>query len=60
MRDLKRQQRAGAWLFAAVLTVLAAGCGREPGSTNVTRGSLTLECDEAVEPVMRVQADEFA
>jgi phosphate transport system substrate-binding protein len=48
------------WRTVVLMTsVLIAGCGREPGSKTVTKGSLTIECDEAVAPVMRLEAEEF-
>jgi len=40
--------------------VLLAGCGgQEPGSTQLTKGSFRLGCDEAVLPVVQSEADEF-
>ncbi len=44
-------------LIAIVL--LLAGCSREPGSTKLTTGTLAVECDEAVFPVMNALAAEF-
>lgn len=45
------------WCIAVVL--LLAGCNREPGSTKLTAGTLTVECDEAVFPVVNALAAEF-
>ncbi len=42
-----------------LVALLLAGCGREPGTTVITKGALTVECDDAVVPVMRQQIDEF-
>ncbi|MFZ1851953.1 MAG: substrate-binding domain-containing protein [Nitrosomonas sp.] len=39
--------------------LLLAGCNREPGSTKLTSGTLTVECDEAVFPAMNALAAEF-
>lgn len=44
-------------LLAGVL--LLAGCTKEPGSTVITKGKLTVACDEAVEPLMRAEVEEF-
>ncbi len=47
---------------AAVLLsccLLLAGCSREPGSRVLTKGSLTVQVDEAVVPVMTLVVDEF-
>lgn len=38
---------------------LVAGCSREPGTTTLTRGTLTVDCDEAVFPAVHVLAEEF-
>ena len=45
--------------LCASLVLLLAGCTREPGSTNITRGSLRIDCDEAVYPALRLVAEEF-
>jgi ABC-type phosphate transport system substrate-binding protein len=47
-----------AWMLAGG-AVLLAGCTNEPGSTVLTKGVLTIECDEAVAPIMRLEVDEF-
>ncbi len=39
--------------------VTAAGCSREPGSRVLTKGSLNVQVDEAVVPVMSLVVDEF-
>jgi len=39
--------------------LLIAGCTREPGSRVLTKGTLTLEVDEAVSPVIVLVVDEF-
>jgi phosphate transport system substrate-binding protein len=45
---------------ALCLALLAiTGCSREPGSTSLTRGAVTVEVDEAVAPVMHAEAAEF-
>jgi phosphate transport system substrate-binding protein len=41
------------------LAMLYAGCTREPGSTNLTKGNLKIDCDEAVYPSVRLVAEEF-
>lgn len=46
-------------MTGVVLVMIVGGCGREPGSTSVTKGMLTVECDEAVGPVMKEQVDQF-
>jgi phosphate transport system substrate-binding protein len=41
-------------------TVLLTGCGgKEPGSTQLTKGKLRLGCDEAVLPLVRREVSEF-
>jgi len=47
--------------IAALLCCLvtAAGCNREPGSRVLTKGSLNVQVDEAVVPVMTLVVDEF-
>jgi phosphate transport system substrate-binding protein len=45
---------------AVCALVLFAGCGgQEPGSTQLTKGSFRLGCDEAVLPVVQSEAQEF-
>lgn len=45
---------------ALVCAVLAlGGCTREPGSTSLTRGTLIVECDESVYPVIKTEAEVF-
>jgi len=39
--------------------LLLSGCSREPGSTTLTRGTLAVDCDEAVFPVVNILAEEF-
>ena len=40
--------------------IIATGCGgKEPGSTQLTKGTLRLGCDEAVLPLVRREVDEF-
>ena len=39
--------------------LLLSGCSREPGSKTLTRGSLAVDCDEAVFPVVNLLAQEF-
>ncbi len=49
-------------LRSAVLLCAALmiwGCSREPGSTSLTRGTLAVECDEALFPVILNLAAEF-
>jgi phosphate transport system substrate-binding protein len=41
------------------LAMLYAGCTREPGSTNLTKGTLKIDCDEAIYPSVRLVAEEF-
>lgn len=45
--------------FFCAVAVLIAGCSREPGSKTLTKGSLRIECDEAVYPSVRLVAAEF-
>ena len=46
-------------LTLTLCLVVAAGCG-DPGQTgSTTRGSVTIECDESVLPVMELQRDDF-
>ena len=40
-------------------SLLIAGCSREPGSRVMTKGSLGIQVDEAVVPVMTLVVDEF-
>ena len=47
------------WLVMLLGGLVAAGCTREPGSTTLTKGALKLEVDEAVEPAMRQEVEEF-
>jgi phosphate transport system substrate-binding protein len=44
---------------AFVSLLLLAGCSREPGSTVITKGARTIECDEAVFPVMQLEVADF-
>ncbi|MGB2958503.1 MAG: substrate-binding domain-containing protein [Bacteroidota bacterium] len=46
------------WIVAGGVLLLT-GCTREPGSTVLTKGVLTIECDEAVAPIMRLEVEEF-
>jgi phosphate transport system substrate-binding protein len=48
-------------IFACIVAVvlLLAGCNREPGSTKLTSGTLTVECDEAVFPAVNLLAADF-
>lgn len=46
-------------MLGAAVVLAAAGCTREPGSGSLTRGTLIVECDEAVFPVINVLAGEF-
>jgi phosphate transport system substrate-binding protein len=39
--------------------LLMAGCTREPGSTQLTKGALRVDCDEAIAPVVRLLVEEF-
>ncbi|MEW6511586.1 MAG: substrate-binding domain-containing protein [Bacteroidota bacterium] len=49
------------WAAVMVLLVPLAGCGgREPGSAQLTKGTLRLGCDEAVARVIQREADEFS
>jgi phosphate transport system substrate-binding protein len=38
---------------------LVTGCGREPGSTTLTKGKVRVGCDEAIVPVMEKQIAAF-
>jgi phosphate transport system substrate-binding protein len=46
-------------LFTLCLALAVAGCTREPGSTNLTKGSLIIDCDESVFSAVRLVAEEF-
>jgi len=47
-------------IAALVLAVLLSGCGgREPGSKQLTKGTLHIGCDEAVATLIRHEADQF-
>ncbi len=46
------------WALALLFSVFL-GCGKEPGSTNLTRGTLRVECDEAIFPVVTALSEEF-
>ena len=47
-------------IAALVLAVLLSGCGgREPGSKQLTKGTLHIGCDEAVATLLRHEADQF-
>lgn len=48
-----------AWYTLVLGAILVAGCSREPGSTTLTTGTLVVECDESVYPVMRREAEAF-
>jgi ABC-type phosphate transport system substrate-binding protein len=48
-----------AWHAVVITSVLLSACSREPGSTTLTTGSLVVECDESVYPVMRQEAEAF-
>src|SRR5512135_680223 len=39
--------------------VLVAGCTNEPGSKTLTKGTLKIECDEAIAPVMQKEIEDF-
>lgn len=50
----------GLMLTAAICGFVLAGCGgKEPGSTQLTKGKLRIEADEAVFPSLRQEAEEF-
>ena len=49
--------RSAPFLLSALL--LAGGCSREPGSTTLTKGTLIVDCDEALFPVINALAAEF-
>jgi phosphate transport system substrate-binding protein len=47
-------------LLAAVLSGMLLGCrGKEPGSTQLTKGILKIQADEAVFPSLRAEGEEF-
>ena len=48
-----------AWWIRAGGVLLLTGCTKEPGSTVLTKGVLTIECDEAVAPIMQLEVEEF-
>lgn len=43
----------------ALAGLLIAGCTNEPGSKTLTKGSLKIECDEAVAPVVQREIEDF-
>jgi phosphate transport system substrate-binding protein len=45
--------------LAMGMILVMGGCTREPGSTVLTKGTLTVECDEAVAPVMQAEVAAF-
>jgi phosphate transport system substrate-binding protein len=47
------------FLAAILAGALCAGCGKEPGSTKLTEGTLRIEVDESVAPVMEKLVAEF-
>lgn len=50
----------GLILAAAVCGLVFAGCGgKEPGSTQLTKGTLRIEADEAIFPSLRQEGEEF-
>lgn len=52
--------RLQGWLLAAALCGVLAGCGgKEPGSAQLTKGTLRIEADEAVFPAARAEGEEF-
>ena len=47
-------------LVALVALFLLLGCGgKEPGSTQLTRGNLVIQCDESIYPVLQLETAEF-
>jgi phosphate transport system substrate-binding protein len=56
-RDVVVRLAAGAAIVLAAVT--GPACTREPGSSALTKGSLVVAVDEAIEPVMRREADDF-
>lgn len=52
-------KRMGLFTLLAAMLLAGGGCTREPGSTSLTRGTLVIECDEAVFPVINVLAEDF-
>ena len=46
-------------LFIAVCGVLVGCSGKEPGSTQLTKGALKIQADEAILPSVRGEAQEF-
>ena len=48
------------WLLIAAACGMLTGCGgKEPGSTQLTKGTLKIEADEAVFPAVREEGEEF-
>lgn len=56
-REIVINLAAGAAIVS--MAVLAPACTREPGSTALTTGALSVVVDEAIEPVMRRQVEDF-
>lgn len=46
-------------LILTLCLLVAAGCEERPQSGSTTRGSVSIECDESVLPVMEAQRDDF-
>jgi phosphate transport system substrate-binding protein len=46
-------------VIALLGVLLLAGCGREPGSKVLTKGTLQVACDESVYPAVRLVVEEF-
>ncbi len=47
-----------AWIVL-LAGVLGAGCTNEPGSKTLTKGTINVECDEAIAPVIQKEIDDF-
>ena len=45
-------------VFGALIVFVAAGCEQRQ-SVSTTKGSVTIECDESLMPVMQLQAEDF-
>lgn len=49
----------GLVLFVALCAVFSGCGGKEPGSTQLTKGALKVQADEAVFPAMQAEGEEF-
>lgn len=51
--------RGLSWCFMIGMTVALVSCQQQRNTGSTTRGSVKVECDEALWPVMQIEADDF-